>query len=347
MRKLTYCDAINEALHQEMERDSSVVLYGIGATDHKELFGSVRGILQRFGSERIFDMPLAEDSMMGFGIGAAVGGVRPVYTHIRVDFLLLAMNQLINMASTYHYMTNIPVPLTIRAIIGRGWGQGMQHSKSLQSLFAHIPGLKVVMPTTPYDAKGMLISAIRDPNPVIVLEHRWLYWADADVPEEEYTVPLDEASVVRNGDKITIVSTSWMTVEAIRAADIMKTNHGVDVEIIDARCISPSSKVMHTIIESVNKTRSCIVADNDWIHCGFASEISANIYDALLPRLDQPIRRIGFAFTPCPTVRKLENLFYSNAKKLVWMMEDMFSLEHKEVDESTLYSHEHKFKGPF
>ena len=172
MRSLTYCNALKEAQLQEMERDPNIFMYGIGVPDHKTIFGSVAGIYDKFGEQRCFDTPLSEDTMMGFGLGAALNGLKPINIHIRVDFLLLAMNQLANMVSIYQYMSGgiLKVPLVIRAVIGRGWGQGAQHSKSLQSVFAHIPGLKVIMPTTPKDAKGMLIAAIRDTNPVLMIE---------------------------------------------------------------------------------------------------------------------------------------------------------------------------------
>ena len=223
MREISFCEALNEAMHQEMERDPSVFVYGIGVPDHKSIFGSVDGILDRFGPERCIDTPLCEEAMTGFGLGAAIGGLRPIHTHIRVDFLILAMNQLVNMISNYIYSTvgRQSVPLVIRAVIGRGWGQGYQHSKSLHSWFAHVPGLKVVLPTTPRDAKGLLTSAIRDNNPVVFIEHRWLYWATEDVPEEPFTIPIGEGQILREGDDLTIVATSWMNIEALKAADIL------------------------------------------------------------------------------------------------------------------------------
>ena len=184
MRAISFCDALAEATRQEMERDPSVFVYGIGVPDHKKIFGSTVGLVEQFGPDRCFDTPLCEEAMTGFGLGAAINGMRPIHIHIRLDFLLLAMNQLVNMISSFTYSTEgrVRVPMVIRAVVGRGWGQGYQHSKSLHSFFAHIPGLKVVLPTRPSDAKGLLISAIRDDNPVVFIEHRWLYWAVDDVP---------------------------------------------------------------------------------------------------------------------------------------------------------------------
>jgi len=198
MRKITYCQAIQEALQQEMQRDENVFVYGIGVPDHKAVFGTTAGIAEKFGKKRCFDTPLAEDAMTGMGLGAAINGLRPVHIHARVDFLLLAMNQLANMISSYRYLSRsrLKASMVIRAIIGRGWGQATQHSKSMQSIFAHIPGLRVVMPTTPYDAKGMLISAIRSDDPVLIIEHRWLYYQEDNVPEEAYEAPLEGAKVL-------------------------------------------------------------------------------------------------------------------------------------------------------
>jgi pyruvate dehydrogenase E1 component beta subunit len=346
MRFLTYCDAIKEAQWQEMERDSDIFMYGIGVPDHKAIFGSVAGIYDKFGEQRCFDTPLSEDTMMGFGLGAALNGLRPINIHIRVDFLLLAMNQLANMVSTYQYMSGstLKVPLVIRAVIGRGWGQGAQHSKSMQSVFTHIPGLKVIMPTTPRDAKGMLISAIRDSNPVIMIEHRWLYWQEDEVPEEPYTVPLEGAAVLKEGSDITIVATSWMNVEALRASEILE-KIGVSVEIIDVRTLSPLNP--EVMIKSVNKTGYCIIADNDWTFCGYSAELATVIGQKCFGKLKKPIERIGFAFTPCPTVRSLENEFYPNAVNIIRSVEKLLGLSQTDLTGEEFYSHEKRFKGPF
>jgi len=346
VRRITYCDALNEAIAQEMERDPQVFIYGLGVPDHKRIFGSTNGLVEKFGKERCFDTPLSEDAMTGFGLGAAINGMRPIHVHIRVDFLLLAINQLANMVSSYRYFSGgkLNVPMVIRAIIGRGWGQGHQHSKSMYSIFAHIPGLKVVLPTTPYDAKGMLISAIRDDNPIVFIEHRWLYWQTGEVPEEPYTVPIGPPNVVREGKDITIVTTSWMNVESMKAAEIL-ARRDVDVEIVDVRTIAPFEDDL--IVESVLKTGHCIVADNDWVECGFSAEVAARIYDKCFRRMKSPIGRIGFAFTPCPTARHLENTFYPNAVTIIRAIEEKLDLEPMDLSEEEFYSHENRFKGPF
>lgn len=346
MRRISFCEALNEATHHEMARDPSVFVYGIGVPDHKKIFGSTAGLLETFGPERCLDTPLCEDAMTGFGLGAAINGMRPIHIHIRVDFLVLAINQLVNMVSTYSYSTRgrVKVPLVIRAVVGRGWGQGYQHSKSLHSYFAHIPGLKVVLPTTPRDAKGLLASAIRDDGPVVFIEHRWLYWATDEVPEGDFTIPLGEGHILRPGRDVTIVATSWMNIEALKAAAILE-RFGVSVEIIDPRTIAPLDDTL--IVESVSRTGHCIVADNDWLDCGFSAEVAARVSEKCFGRLKSPVKRIGFAPTPCPTVRCLEDEFYPNAKDIVRAVEDKLGLDASDLSKEDFYSHERKFKGPF
>jgi pyruvate dehydrogenase E1 component beta subunit len=347
MRKITYCEALNEALCQEMTRDPSVFVYGIGVPDHKAVFGTTAGLAEKFGNERCFDTPLSEDAMTGFGLGAAINGLRPVHVHIRVDFLMLAMNQLANMVSSCIYNSGgkLKVPLVIRAVIGRGWGQGCQHSKSMYSVFAHIPGLKVVLPTTARDAKGLLIAAIRDDGPVIVIEHRWLYWQEGEVPEEPFAEPIGVANILRKGIDLTIVATSWMNVEALKASEILSRKHGVSVEIVDPRTISPLDD--EVIIQSVRKTGRCIVADNDWLNCGFSAELATRISESCFGHLKSPVKRIGFAFTPCPTVRHLENEFYPNAANIVKSAEKLLRLDLADLSDEQFFSHERRFKGPF
>jgi len=346
MRKISYREALNEAMMQEMERDPNVFVYGLDVSDHKRIFGSTVGLVERFGPERCFGTPLSEDSMTGFGLGAAINGLRPIHIHSRVDFMILAMNQIVNMVSSYRYISTgkLKVPLVIRAVIGRGWGQGFQHSKSMYSVFAHIPGLKVVLPTTPKDAKGLLISAIRDDNPVIFMEHRWLYDTIGEVPEEPYTIPLGEANVLREGEDITVVATSWMNVEALKAAEVME-KHGISVEVVDPRTISPFNDKL--ILESVRKTGRCIVADNDWLHCGFSAEVAARVSEFCFKALKSPVSRIGFAATPCPTTRPLENKFYPNAINIIREIEQKLGLEATDLSGDEFYSWEKRFKGPF
>src|SRR5271157_2565174 len=259
-RVLSYRDALNEATAAEMRRDPGVFIYGIDVGDHKRIFNSTKGLVEEFGPARCFSTPLAEDAMTGFGLGAAINGMRPIHVHMRVDFMLLAMNQLTNMASSYRYSTHgaLKVPMVIRAIVGRGWGQAYQHSKTMHSCFAHIPGLKVVLPSTPRDAKGALIAAIRDDAPVIVIEHRLLYDVEGDVPENTDGCSPGKARILHAGRDITVIATSWMNVEAIKAADILQKKQGVSVEVVDPVSLQPLDTEI--ICTSVNKTGHCIIA---------------------------------------------------------------------------------------
>lgn len=346
MRKLSYKDALREAMHQEMARDPRVFVYGIGVPNHAKIFGTTEGLAEAFGEERCFDTPISEEAMTGFGLGAAIAGLRPIHVHIRVDFLLIAMNQLVNMISNYVYSTGgrYSAPLVIRAVIGRGWGQGYQHSKSLFSYFTHVPGLKVIAPTTPRDAKGMLISAIRDDNPVLCLEHRWLYWAEEDVEEEAYEVPLGSGRILRPGSDVTVVGLSWMNVEALRAAEIL-SRRGISIEVIDPRTLSPFDDAI--VFESVRRTGRCLVADCDWLNSGFGAEIAARVSESCFAQLKGPVNRVGFAHTPCPTVRELEIEFYANAEDIVRTVERMLGVDPADMRGEDFYSHERRFKGPF
>lgn len=345
-RIITYREAITEALAQEMERDHSIFVYGLDVADHKRTFGSGNGLLEKFGPERYFSTPLCEDALAGFGLGAALSGLRPLNVHIRTDFLLLAMNQLANMIPTFHYATGgkLNVPLTIRAVVGRGWGQGMQHSKTLQSIFAHIPGLKLAMPTTAADVKGLLISGIRENNPTIILEHRWLYDIAGQVDLDPLPIPWGKGNILREGKDITVVATSWMNIEALRAAEIL-TRRGVGLEVVDPRTIVPLDEDI--IVGSVRKTGRCIVADLDWTFCGFSAEIAALVGERCFGELKFPVVRIGFAKTQCPTVRILENEFYPNAINIIRAAEKMLGLSPTDLSGEQFYSYENKFKGPF
>ena len=259
-RKITYAAALLEGQDQCLESDPSVYVIGLGVPDPTGIFGTTKGLQDKYGESRVLDMPLAENAMTGVAIGSAIVGMRPVMTHQRVDFALVAMEQIVNQAAKWHYMFDgqVNVPLVIRMIIGRGWGQGPQHSQSLQAMFAHVPGLKVVMPATPYDAKGLMISAIEDNNPVIVLEHRWLYGISDVVPAESYCVPLDKAHVMREGSDVTIVGLSYMSLESLRAAELL-ADRGISAEVIDLRSLRPLDE--ETILTSVRKTGNLLMAD--------------------------------------------------------------------------------------
>jgi pyruvate dehydrogenase E1 component beta subunit len=314
-RSLTYAQALYEATRQEMERDARVFVFGLGVDDPKGMYGTTLDLHKRFGAERNFDTPLSEDAMTGVAIGAALAGMRPIHVHQRMDFLLLCMNQLVNIAAKSSYIFNgaVSVPIVVRGIIGRSWGQGAQHSQALHSYFMHVPGLKVVAPSTPHDAKGCLISAIRDDNPVIFMEHRMLYGNVGIVPEEPFAVPLGRARTLTAGDDVTIVAVSHMVVEALRAKHLLE-EVGIEAEVIDPVTLAPLD--MATIATSVERTGRVLVVDNSWTMCGIGAEILAQLTERLQGKRKFRAARLGYAPVPCPTTKPLENLFYPNPKTI-------------------------------
>ena len=346
MKTMTFYNAINEAISHEMTRDDNVFIYGLDVAGNNYVFGSTAGLTEKFGTERCFGTPISEDAMTGFGLGAAISGMRPIHVHSRVDFMLLAVNQIANMVSSYRYSTGgkLKVPMVIRAVIGRSWGQAFQHSKSLYSIFAHVPGVKIVVPATPADAKGLLASAIRDDNPVLFFEHRWLYDIAGEVPAGEHLVPLGEANVLRAGDDVTIVATSWMTVEAMKAAEVL-AKRGVSAEVVDPRTIVPLDE--ERITRSVKKTGRCVVADNDWVNCGFSAEVAARVSARCFGELKAPVTRLGFAPSPCPCSRPLETEFYPNAEDIIRAVEKQLDLSPADLSAEEFSHWENRFKGPF
>jgi len=313
---ITYVEAIRTALQQAMQADERVIVIGEGVPDPKAIFGSTVGLQERFGAQRVFDMPLAENGLTGICIGAALNGMRPVMVHQRIDFALLALDQLINNAAKWHYMFNgqASIPLVVRMIIGRGWGQGPQHSQSLQALFAQIPGLKVVMPTTAYDAKGMMISAIEDNNPVIFIEHRWLHGVKDEVPQQIYRLALDQARCLLQGDAVTVVAFSYMVIEALRVADVLK-QHGIDIEIIDMRTVRPLD--MPTVLRSVKKTGHLIVLDTAWKFASIAAEVIAQVAEQAHGVLKAAPVRVCSPDHPVPTSRYLADEYYPEANHII------------------------------
>ena len=345
IQKLSFPDALNLAMVREMESDPDVFGFGVDAQDHKRTFGSGKGLVEKFGERRFFGSPLSEAGATGIAIGAALSGLRPIHIHARADFVLLCMNQLANMASNKAYMSKgkLRVPLVVRAVIGRSWGQGPQHSKSMHAMFAHVPGLKVVLPASPQDGYSLLRSAIRDDNPVIFLEHRWLYDVTGEV-DDELTVPLGTGKVVREGSAVSIVACSWMTVEAMQAARIL-AEHGVDAEVVDVRTVTPLDTA--AIVASVRKTGRVIIADYDWTFCGLSAEVAAQVTEHCFTALKAPPTRLGFAPVPCPTTRPLENLFYPSALHIVRAAERLLDLPEIDVSGEVFNEYERRFKGPF
>ena len=309
MRKIKFSESILEATDYCMGVDPSVFIIGLGVPDPGGVFGTTLGLQEKYGEGRVMDMPLSENCMTGVIVGASLNGFRPILTHQRLEFALLSIDQIVNQAAKWYYMNagQQHVPIVIRMIIGRGWGQGPQHAQSLESWFAHIPGLKVVMPSNPYDAKGLLISSILDNNPVIFIEHRWLHNLVDDVPNKGYTIPIGKAKISRKGKDVTIVAHSYMVLEALRCADIL-IKQGISVEVIDLRSIRPLDSEM--ILESVSKTKRLVVADNGWIHYGVSAEIISIVTENILDKLVCKPVRIGMNNSPSPSTRALANNFY-------------------------------------
>lgn len=312
---MTYAEAVRDGLAKAVAQDGSVFLMGEGIADPTSFFGTTKGISEEFGADKVVEMSVAENAMTGVAIGAALSGQRPVISLHRVEFALLAFEQIVNNAAKTHYVSNgvHNVPLVIRMIVGRGWGQGPEHSQSLESVFAHFPGLKVVMPTYPIDAKGMLIAAIEDDNPVIFIEHRWLHYASGHVPEGYYKAPLDGPRVVHEGNDITIAATSYMTLEAVRAAEALK-EIGCSAEVVDMRVLRPLN--ITPVADSVRKTGRLITVDLGWVIYGVGSEVIAQVAGECFGALKSAPRRLGLPDHPTPSSRGFVPGFYPNANSI-------------------------------
>ncbi len=352
MTKKTYSDAINDALHYSLSIDKNLLCYGLGVTDPKAVFGTTKNLEKKFGKSRVFDMPTSENAMTGVSIGASLNGVRSVVTHQRLDFFLLAMDQLVNSAAKYFYMygSKKSVPITIRLIIGRGWGQGPTHSQNLQAWFSHIPGLKVVMPATPQDAKTLLISSIFDPNPVIYLEHRWLHNSEGKVNIDNTMEVIGSAKILKEGTDITIVSMSYMTIESLRAADFLLKELKIKAEVIDLRSVKPID--WQTIFKSVEKTGKLIVVDSGFTTGSIAGEIIARTTIEKFSFMKVSPQRLAMPDIPEPTSFELTKGFYITSKDIAELV--MRKLEIK-IPETISELNEPQFhdvpgpwfKGPF
>ncbi|HHL38960.1 MAG TPA: alpha-ketoacid dehydrogenase subunit beta [Deltaproteobacteria bacterium] len=312
LRAVTYREAINETTASLLASDESVFVLGEGVDDPGGVFGTIRGLAGRFGGERVMDTPLAENGITGVAVGAAVAGMRPILVHMRMDFLPLAMDQLINHAAKWRYMFGgaVNVPLVVRGIIGRGWGSAAQHSQSLHPLFAHVPGLKVVMPATPYDGSGLLRAAVYDGNPVVFIEHRWLFEHIGHVPAEPFEVEIGKGIVRRRGSDVTIVAFSYMVYEALRAAKTLEAE-GIEAEVVDPRTLRPLDEEI--IIDSVRKTGRLVTAEPGWRLCGMGSEVAALAAEKAFHALKAPPVRINTADVPTPASHVLEEAFYPGA----------------------------------
>lgn len=350
-RTLSYVEAIREATDREMGIDPSVVIFGLDVDDPKAIQGTTRGLLEKYGKERVFGTPLSEDAMTGAAIGMAQAGLRPIHVHIRMDFLMLAMNQLINVAakSRYMYGGQVSIPMVVRSMIGKSWGQGAQHSQGLYSLFMHVPGLKVVAPTTAYDAKGCLIAAIRDDNPVMYVEHRILHFQKGYVPEASYEVLPGKARIAIAGEDVTLVGISYMQVECLRAQKYLESI-GISAEVIDPIWLSPLD--IDTIVESVRKTGRLCVVDNGWVTCGAGTEIVAQVAERLQGERDVRYLRMGFASVTCPPTPSLEDRYYPNGRTIASAVRDLVEGNSgqdagKWLPEEREDLKDIEFKGPF
>ena len=349
-RKIKYSEAIREALNISMTKDKSVILLALGVDDPKGIFGTTINLSKKFGNLRVFDMPTAENSMTGIAIGCSIGNLRPIMTHQRVEFSLLSIDQIINQAAKWTYMSagKMKVPLVIRMIIGRGWGQGPQHSQSLESLFSNIPGLKVVCPATPYDAKGMLISSIEDDNPVIFFEHRWLHNYFGKVPKNYFKVPLGKSKIIHKGNDITIVASSLMSIESLKTARILKS-FNIKADVIDLRCLRPLD--IKPIINSIKKTKSLLVVDNGWMKYGISSEIITAIIEKLKNYSRVKIKRIGISDNPIPSTRSLAKYCYQDVYSILKAVLEIKNIKNDKLNDYKVYSAtdvpDKEFTGPF
>jgi pyruvate dehydrogenase E1 component beta subunit len=323
MRKITYAEAINETLAQMLEKDERVLLIGQGVTSPWYVGSTTKGLADKFGSMRVIDTPVSENAVTGAAVGAALSGMRPIVMHPRMDFMYYAMDAICNHAAPWYYMFGgqLSVPLTIWTIINRGGEQGAQHSQALHSVFAHIPGLKVVMPSTPYDAKGLLVSSIEDDNPVVFVDERWLYSMKGEVPEKLYRVPIGKGEIKRKGRDVTIAAASYMVHEALKAAEEL-TTEGIDAEVLDLRTIKPLDSEL--ILSSVKKTRRLLVADCGWKSYGASAEVAATVAESpLFDKLASPIKRIALPDSPAPASSSLEKKYFKGAKDIVSTIKKM------------------------
>ncbi len=316
-RRLTHPESINEALNQAMELDPYVFVMGQGVDDPSGMFGATRNLHKTFGSERVFDTPLAETALTGIATGAAMAGMKPVYFHNRPDFLYLSMDQLANHAAKWAYMFKgkVCVPLVLWTCIGRGWGSAAQHSQALQGLFMHIPGLKLVMPATCFDAKGLFLSAIKDNNPVLIIDHRMNFRNKGFVPKEMYTVPLGKGAIRRLGSDVTVVATSHLVSDAFDAAQELANSDDIEVEVLDLRTICPLDEAL--ILSSIAKTGRLVVADMGWKTGGITAEISALAIEKGFESLRAPVERVSCPDLPTPAGYTLEDAYYIGKNDII------------------------------
>jgi len=316
MRTLTYAQALAEGMAEEMRRDPSVILWGIDIGPYGGAFGATRGLYEEFGPERVIDMPVSEAGYTGCGVGAAATGLRPIVELQFSDWITIASDMLINQAANMRYMFGgeISVPMVLRAPVGGYTSAAAQHSHSFESIFSFIAGLRVVLPATPYDAKGLIKGAIRDNNPVIFFEHKKLYEIEGTVPEEDYVIPLGVADIKRPGSDVTLVTYSYMVTKSLAAAEEL-AREGIDVEVLDLRSVDPIDE--EAIVASVKKTHRLVVVQETWRKCSVSSEVAAIVAEQALDYLDEPIIRVTAHDVPTPFAPVLEEYVLPNEAKIV------------------------------
>ncbi|HNW98552.1 MAG TPA: transketolase C-terminal domain-containing protein [Bacteroidales bacterium] len=315
-RKVKYSIAINEAIIQLMRKDASVILIGQGVKSPWYVGNTCTGLIKEFGEERVIDTPVSENAITGAAVGAALAGMKSIVVHPRADFVLYAFDPIINQAANWHYMSggNASAPVVFWLIVNRGGEQAAQHSQALHSIFSHVPGLKVVAPSNAYDAKGILISAVNDPDPVVFIDDRWLYGKENNVPEEMYEVQIGKAFVKKQGKDITLISSSYTSFLCEEVStELMKT--GIDVEFVDLCTLKPYDK--ETILSSVKKTGKSVIVDGSWKTFGYAAEISAMISENIFSKLKAPVERLCLPDAPAPASRSLEENYYISKEKII------------------------------
>jgi len=356
-RILSASQAIHEATDQTLKKDKNLILIGEGINDPKGIFGTTSNLYKKYGKTRVIESPISENGITGISIGLAINNFKVILIHQRVEFALLSIEQIFNNAAKSFYVTNGKhnVPIVIRMVIGRGWGQGPAHSQSLETIFSYVPGLKVLIPSSAYDAKGMLITAINDPNPVLILEHRWFHYVRGSVPKKNYYCDIEKPKVIKKGKDLTIVASSYNIYEIIFCSEILE-KFDIYIEIIDLRVLRPLN--VKPIIQSVKKTKKLIIFETGNKIYGIGAEIIASLAEINNNIFDLPPSRIGLPDSPTPSTRGLAENFYPNSVEIMKVIIKQLNLN-VEVKKkiinllvSKLPSHEidvpnPKFKGPF
>jgi len=324
MRKITYAEAINETLREMMRKDERIFIMGEDIGRYGGVFRVTKDLMDEFGEERVIDTPISEAAFVGAGTGAALTGMRPVVELMFIDFTTLAMDQIVNQAAKIHYMFGgkARIPLVIRTNIGAGRSAAAQHSQSLHAWFVHAPGLKVALPSSPYDVKGLLVTAVEDDNPVMFIEHKMLYYAEGEVPEELYSIPFGKGEVKREGKDLTVVALSSMVGKALRAADDLAKD-GIHVEVVDPRTLIPLDEAI--ILDSVKKTGRLLVVDEGHRRCGVGAEIAAIVSEKAFDCLDAPILRVGSPDVPVPFSHPLEKAYIPDEEDIKRACHELFA----------------------